>query len=316
MNKLLDHFALRLPNGDLYKRRKRAYNLLKKAQEYNSMELIPYAKCLCALIDNLYYCGGKSEAKGLEIINEFLDVNEGMISIKGIKVPKPELRELKLWTLEFYDLLLPYLIPPFDRSYDDAYNEGPYELNENVAVEDGDIVFDCGANMGVFSAIAGSKTPSGKVYCFEPSSFIIEHYLQKTASFADNIIIEKFALSEKIGKMDIFIDQQNIGASALVSINDNKDMEHETVEVTTIDEFVKVNDIPYVSYIKADIEGAERNMLRGATYVLREYAPKLSICTYHFPDDPQVLEKIIKSANPNYIVEHKFLKLYAYCPQK
>ena len=57
-------------------------------------------------------------------------------------------------------------------------------------------------------------------------------------------------------------------------------------------------------------------MLRGATSVLRNFAPKLSICTYHFKDDPRVLENIIRQANPNYIIEHKYKKLYAYVPKK
>jgi hypothetical protein len=52
-------------------------------------------------------------------------------------------------------------------------------------------------------------------------------------------------------------------------------------------------------------------MLRGATQVLKRFAPKLAICTYHFPDDPEVLEKIILEANPKYKVVHLRHKLMA-----
>jgi carbamoylphosphate synthase large subunit len=45
--------------------------------------------------------------------------------------------------------------------------------------------------------------------------------------------------------------------------------------------------------------------------VLKTFAPKLAICTYHFPDDPEVLEKIIKDANPDYTVVHLRHKLVA-----
>jgi len=56
-------------------------------------------------------------------------------------------------------------------------------------------------------------------------------------------------------------------------------------------------------------------MLVGARQVLKEYAPKISICTYHLPDDPKVLRELILDANPNYIIEERFEKMYAYVKQ-
>ena len=84
----------------------------------------------------------------------------------------------------------------------------------------------------------------------------------------------------------------------------------------TLDEYVSSNGIPRVDFIKADIEGAERDMLKGATGILREFAPKLAICTYHLPDDPEVLSKLIMDANPSYRIIHKHNKLYAYVPER
>jgi FkbM family methyltransferase len=85
-------------------------------------------------------------------------------------------------------------------------------------------------------------------------------------------------------------------------------------ELITLDSFVERHDIKRVDFIKADIEGAERNMLRGAQRILREFAPKLSICTYHLPDDPEVIREIIMKANPKYKIVEKFSKMYAYIP--
>jgi len=85
---------------------------------------------------------------------------------------------------------------------------------------------------------------------------------------------------------------------------------------TTLDSFVHENNIRGGIFIKADIEGAERNMLRGAKDVLKELAPKLSICTYHLPDDPKVLRELILEANPNYIIKERHKKMYAYVPKK
>jgi hypothetical protein len=51
--------------------------------------------------------------------------------------------------------------------------------------------------------------------------------------------------------------------------------------------------------------------LLGAKEILKKFAPKLAICTYHLPDAPQVLESIIKEANPDYKVVHLRHKLFA-----
>jgi hypothetical protein len=85
----------------------------------------------------------------------------------------------------------------------------------------------------------------------------------------------------------------------------------EKMTITTLDKFVEENKIDKIDFIKADIEGAERDMLRSASNVLKTFAPKLAICTYHLPDDPQVLEQIIREANPQYSVVHTRHKLFA-----
>ena len=69
-----------------------------------------------------------------------------------------------------------------------------------------------------------------------------------------------------------------------------------------------------IDFIKSDIEGYERHMLRGARNILKEHQPILSICTYHLPDDRDVLKKIILEANPNYIILQRKMKLFGFVP--
>ncbi|MDR1741232.1 MAG: hypothetical protein LBR38_05220 [Synergistaceae bacterium] len=46
-------------------------------------------------------------------------------------------------------------------------------------------------------------------------------------------------------------------------------------------------------------------------FVAENALPRLAICTYHLPDDPHVLEGLIRESNPRYNVVHKGGKLFA-----
>jgi FkbM family methyltransferase len=116
-------------------------------------------------------------------------------------------------------------------------------------------------------------------------------------------------LGNSEGEISIAICETNSGANSLLVNGDNTPKE--TIQIITLDKFVEENNLKQVDFIKADIEGAERDLLKGAAHVLKKFAPKLAICTYHLPDDPQVLEQIILEANPNYRVVHLRNKLFA-----
>lgn len=161
--------------------------------------------------------------------------------------------------------------------------------------------------MGLFSATVGKKAK--RIYAFEPDPLIIDQYLRKTALMTPTIQILNAALDSHNGKAKFGRNIDNVGMGKLA---DSQDQGTFDVDLITIDEFAKQNNIQKIDFIKADIEGAERRMLTGATHVLKTMAPKLSICTYHLPDDKKILEEIVLDANPNYIIEHKYSKMYAY----
>lgn len=190
------------------------------------------------------------------------------------------------------------------------YIEGPYSFG-SVDVEENDIVFDIGANYGLFSAIAASKAKKGKVYAFEPVNET-QKILKRTTDLYDNIVIEPYAVSDTCGKTKINISAyaSNPGAPSIMNVNCNSKTEE--VETITLDYYINKNHISKIDFIKADIEGAERLFLTGAKEVLQKFAPKLAICTYHYSEDPALLEFIIKQANPSYVVEKAYGKLYAY----
>ncbi len=229
------------------------------------------------------------------------------IALGGVSFPNP-FREKPEYALSFFmecgDLILPEVF--CDLRY---IHEGPYEVG-GCEVEEGDVVVDCGSNIGLFSAIVAGR--ASKVYAFEPMPEVGK-YVEGMAKRQPGIELCRYALSSYCGKSMFTMDGGSNATNRLVTPEGGRaDAETAEVDVITLDDFVEKRGIGRVDYIKADIEGSEREMLRGAAGVLRKFAPKLSICEYHLPDDPEVLERIILEANPDYVVRHENMKLHAY----
>jgi len=185
-------------------------------------------------------------------------------------------------------------------------------MRGRITVEKNYTVIDAGAWIGDFSAYAAKK--GAKVYAFEPSPVNIK-MLNKTVEYNKNIDgsinIVPYGLGENEETLEFFENEED-GNTGGNSFNINKGDGTVQLNITTIDSWVEKNNIGKIDFIKSDIEGYERHMLRGATKVLKEYQPILSICTYHLPDDKQVLRDIILKANSNYTIIQRKMKLFAY----
>lgn len=155
----------------------------------------------------------------------------------------------------------------------------------------------------------------GKIFAFEPSKDNFE-ILLKTAELNPNIIPINKGLSNQTQRQNLFAPtDENALSKSGYTFMDKSDADNyefsDTVETVTLDDFVKENNLDRVDFIKADIEGFERNMLEGARETLKNFAPKLALCTYHLPDDPEVMTDLIMKANPGYKIVYGRKKLYA-----
>jgi len=201
------------------------------------------------------------------------------------------------------------IVDPFDLRFSEGtyFYEGPN--GEKIILKSGDVVVDAGAWIGDFSALAAHLVgETGKVYAFEPSPQVMK-WLKKTASFYKNLIPVPFGLGNLNQRLYFQNDEDGTG-----SFTDSEVAGNLICESRSLDDWVSENKIQRIDFIKADIEGFERKMLLGAKRVLQDFAPILSLCTYHSPDDPVVLEEIILEANPNYKIIQKRNKLFAFIP--
>lgn len=211
-------------------------------------------------------------------------------------------REEAYYAMEMGDILYPALFGSFR-----YVDEGPYEFGD-VKIEEGDVVFDCGANLGIFSLLAAYK--GAEVYAFEPISAAraeLWRSLDLNPELKRRVHVVPAALSDSEGSAEFTVlDGTLVGSSMVLSQQGRK----ETARLTTVDAFCDAEGVS-PDFIKADIEGAERQMMAGAVLTLEHAAPKLAVCTYHFEDDAAVLRGIIHRANPGYRIAEMWKKMYA-----
>jgi len=189
------------------------------------------------------------------------------------------------------------------------YFEGPYE-HRGAVLEPGDIVIDAGANLGLFAVLAGEKIgTAGQVFAFEPIAETRRLLLKNIKiNRRLNIKLVPNALGRQNGQLDFAIFNSLGDSSGYFQTVAKK----ERVEQITLDDFVNNNELTRVDFIKADIEGMERELLKGAERTIKKFKPKIAICLYHRLDDPEVLENFIKSLSPEYKIEKTRAKLFAW----
>jgi FkbM family methyltransferase len=177
-----------------------------------------------------------------------------------------------------------------------------------VVVEEGDIVIDCGANIGVASLrFAKRAGKSGKVIAIEPEENNYEA-LQKTAKLNEGrvapIIPLKVAVYKENCEVELFLNDLDFSAHSIYQKRKKKEtrlrIEFEKVKALKIDTLVEELGLERVDFIKMDIEGAEVDALIGAEETISQFKPKLAICTYHRSTDPIEIRKILSKYNPNY----------------
>ena len=127
------------------------------------------------------------------------------------------------------------------------------------------------------------------IYGFEPDA---ENYETAKANLEQyqRIYIMNKGLWDKNEMLSFFPE----GASSKVDSNGTV-----SISLTSLDEFFSdKKELP--TFIKMDIEGAEKKALIGAEKIIRAARPKLAICVYHKPEDIYELPSLIMKFDNSY----------------
>ena len=168
------------------------------------------------------------------------------------------------------------------------------------AMKAGDVVLDCGANIGVTveeALKAGAKT----IVAIEPAPENLECLRRNFPKEIESgrVIVYPKGVWDKDDVLTLNVDPHNSAADSVVMKPEGSEGKIQ-VPLTTIDKLVAELKLDKVDYIKMDIEGAEPNALRGAHDTIAKYKPRLSIASYHVATHPALIPQIVNQTRAGY----------------
>jgi FkbM family methyltransferase len=178
-----------------------------------------------------------------------------------------------------------------------------YEQPGRVQIKKGDIVFDCGAHIGVFTRKALSQG-AGLVVAIEPSPINLEclrrNFVKEIAD--GRVVLIPKGVWDRQEVLTFYTNHENSAGDSFL-IQPLRSSNILRVPVTTIDNIRDDLKLLRVDLIKIDVEGAAERALKGSVMTLRTSKPLLAIATEEETDDPLRIAHLIASVQPRYHTE-------------
>lgn len=191
------------------------------------------------------------------------------------------------------------------------YGRDEIELLKQV-VRAGDYIVDAGAMYGQTAlGLAKLIGDQGMVYAFEPQRILHQILCSNFAmNGAFNCHCRLEALGQQAGDLvvpPLDINQEGChGCTAL----DSSNFLGETVKVTTVDSM----NLPKMRLLKADVEGMELDVIKGAVKTINMFKPALYVKAHYNPEDNTLSVKTQDTARfiqtLNYDMYWHFVRLY------
>ncbi len=153
-----------------------------------------------------------------------------------------------------------------------------------------DVLFDIGANIGVFSVYAAKIHPKSTIFSFEPEYSNLNLLKNNVLANKVNVQVNIFSvgISDEAGISKLHLSSTDSGAAVHTESKNNisttdegyKVVWNEGIMTTTLDEFCRDQQI-IPNCIKIDTDGNELKILKGATSTLKN--PKLKNLIIEMP---------------------------------
>jgi FkbM family methyltransferase len=179
-------------------------------------------------------------------------------------------------------------------------------LNE---IKNGDVFYDVGSNVGLYSCFACKKAQLEEIVAFEPQPEVnarLKENIEQNGC-ADKTKIIKGVLAAEGGKQNLVVDESVPATGATThSMSPNADGERIEVRAYTVDELITQNACSSPDVMKIDVEGAEYEVLQGMSQVLSKSPPRAIFVEIHdqvkhFGATPDEVKSLLREAG--YLLE-------------
>lgn len=180
-------------------------------------------------------------------------------------------------------------------------------------IRDGDVVYDVGANIGIYTLFAGARVGSGgHVYAFEPHAGNVESLLRNVVAsgLLDRVTVLSCPLAEAPRVADFWYHDLapsaglgRLGEDARVQRGEGAGVCAERKLVASVDELVERGAIPTPDLVKVDVEGNETGVLRGMESVLKSAARPRSVQVEIDGETAAVIEQFMAACG--FALDHK-----------
>jgi len=149
------------------------------------------------------------------------------------------------------------------------------ELSENA-----DVIFDIGANTGVYSLIAKSLNPEARVFAFEPMQRVYKKLVLNNSLNAYDITCFECGISNTNGTAIVY----DTPTEHIYSVTVNKNLNAPSaevipteIEIKRLDTIIEELGIEKIDLLKIDVETHEPEVLEGLGKYLTKYQPTILI---------------------------------------
>ena len=167
-------------------------------------------------------------------------------------------------------------------------------------------VLDIGANFGYLSLVWGQTVAKqGTVYAFEPNPhvFVSFHKSVVQNNMESIIKVQNTAVGSQIGSVTLYLNNTTSNVMQNVGTMTKSKMDSITIDMTSVDSFIKINELSRCDLIKIDVDGIELDILKGCITTIAEFKPifivetndDLRIIDFFMERDYRILDMELKN---------------------